>query len=435
MKRILITLLVLSACWLCFADEQPPFEVKDPAATENFRNIYYQTDQLNSVLGDFTRVVGSSSCIDGPTFCIDEVNHVVNMSSFTASGGKITGALGIGGDVQSPAFKLQIFDTQNGTNNVYSRITNNGTGGGVFYNENVPGSLALLIGVDGTGPPGTAYPGISSAKLVYLESVGADNTYLGASSPLFLLTTNNNPVIIRVNNIEKMRLFNSSVTIVDKVYIPATSNQIVLGTVTVTLSAPVPAAARVYTIPDAGADANVILSSGAVMQANMSMGSKKIVSLSSGTVTGDAVNYDQIHILKKPITTTLQTSTSTTVQTYVLTGLSQTITPSATTSGIQIDFSGTLTANAATPTGAYASLTVYRDTTDLCDGTIGCARATALITSTSIDNDFPASFSFVDNPNTISAVTYSIRMRANGALTTVLNRAGGTSKLTLMEVK
>jgi len=44
MKKLLFLLLLIPG--VPFSEETPPFEVKDPAITENFRNIYYAVDQL-----------------------------------------------------------------------------------------------------------------------------------------------------------------------------------------------------------------------------------------------------------------------------------------------------------------------------------------------------------------------------------------------------
>lgn len=48
MKKLITLGFILSVFSFCYAEEQPPFEVKDPAATENFRQIYYLVDQLTS---------------------------------------------------------------------------------------------------------------------------------------------------------------------------------------------------------------------------------------------------------------------------------------------------------------------------------------------------------------------------------------------------
>lgn len=68
--------------------EQPPFEVRDVAISENFRTIYYSVDRLNQLTSTFTYTVSNASttvCIDDPTFCVDIASNVV------ISGGQLIG--------------------------------------------------------------------------------------------------------------------------------------------------------------------------------------------------------------------------------------------------------------------------------------------------------------------------------------------------------
>jgi hypothetical protein len=83
MKRCLRGLLIAAVLWSpANADfenfEQPPFEVKDPAVSDNFREIYYEADRLRLLTSLFTYTFDSSTnllCIDSPTFCVDATNN------------------------------------------------------------------------------------------------------------------------------------------------------------------------------------------------------------------------------------------------------------------------------------------------------------------------------------------------------------------------
>jgi hypothetical protein len=66
--------------------QQPPFEVTDPAATENFRQAFYGIAENSGMLQSFT-ISGSSTCIDAPTFCVNPVSHAVTFAGMTLPSG------------------------------------------------------------------------------------------------------------------------------------------------------------------------------------------------------------------------------------------------------------------------------------------------------------------------------------------------------------
>ncbi len=71
------------------ADNQPPYDNKDPAISENFRNIYLASDKLSLLSTLFNYTFDSSNnlfCIDSPTFCIDAVNHAIGVGTTAPAG-------------------------------------------------------------------------------------------------------------------------------------------------------------------------------------------------------------------------------------------------------------------------------------------------------------------------------------------------------------
>jgi hypothetical protein len=118
------------------------------------------------------------------------------------------------------------------------------------------------------------------------------------------------------------------ITLSSALTVTPTTNQLVLGTTrTVTLNVPTPAtASRIYTIPDQGADANIVgdkasyTLSGAItinsltLGGDASAGSHKITNLSNGTATADAIAFGQVNTLfmyRRPVLTFSTVSTVT----------------------------------------------------------------------------------------------------------------------------
>lgn len=99
----LIALALLFAAPAFAETEQPPFELQDPAATENFRQIYYKVDKLSLLTSLLTYTLDSSTnsfCIDKPAFCVDGTLHKVVVTTITAT----AQILAPGGSTGSPGF-------------------------------------------------------------------------------------------------------------------------------------------------------------------------------------------------------------------------------------------------------------------------------------------------------------------------------------------
>ncbi len=124
-----------------------------------------------------------------------------------------------------------------------------------------------------------------------------------------------------------------------------------------------------------------------------------------------------------------QTSTAST--TYISSGLSQAITPSATSSKIFI----TISINVNVQSSAGCMLTIYRDSTNLAPGGNNSSHAMArLYTSSGGDTWENTALQFLDSPNTTSAITYACYYKAEAG-TAALYAGGWTAPtITLMEI-
>ena len=141
---------------------------------------------------------------------------------------------------------------------------------------------------------------------------------------------------------------------------------------------------------------------------------------------------------------TVKTDTFSSASTsYVdVTGLSATITPSATGSKILIGYQLQGNARSGTVGGFFKLL---RDSTDIsiADAAGSRDRTSGAILGGQDEIMFTGGF-FLDSPSTTSATTYKVQMRANVAQTVYLNRSHGdtdaattprgVSSITLMEV-
>ena len=121
-----------------------------------------------------------------------------------------------------------------------------------------------------------------------------------------------------------------------------------------------------------------------------------------------------------------QTNMSSTSSSYVLTALTDTITPSATSSKILILASGNLNNTAS---GSWAYATIFRDGSNIAidnDGFNGAYSAGG-------DIHVPFNVHYLDSPNSTSSLTYDIRVRCNAG-TVRFNHEQNTSSLTLIEI-
>jgi len=100
---------------------------------------------------------------------------------------------------------------------------------------------------------------------------------------------------------------------------------------------------------------------------------------------------------------------NTTSTSYVATGLTKTITPSATSSKIKIDIS--FYADVDT-TGAAAFFTIKRGSDSLGGATRNAGTGLALVANGRLLTGL--SITYLDSPSTTSATTYSLHMKADG---------------------
>ena len=111
---------------------------------------------------------------------------------------------------------------------------------------------------------------------------------------------------------------------------------------------------------------------------------------------------------------------------FVTTALTDTITPSATSSKILILASGNIN---NTNVGAWAYATIFRDGSNIAidnDGFNGVYSAGG-------DIHVPCNIHYLDSPNSTSSLTYDIRVRCNSG-TVRFNHEQNTSSLTLIEI-
>jgi hypothetical protein len=115
--------------------------------------------------------------------------------------------------------------------------------------------------------------------------------------------------------------------------------------------------------------------------------------------------------------------------TIISTGLEATITPSSTSSKIFVTASQSIAKN--NNAGAYGDFYIYRDSTALIR-----QHRNAGYTNTTDQNYITAPFTYLDSPNTTSAVTYSTRFNRIGPSGTVdANTDNSVSTIVLMEIQ
>ena len=152
--------------------------------------------------------------------------------------------------------------------------------------------------------------------------------------------------------------------------------------------------------------------------------------ITSGTITS-GVTFPAGHILNVVSNSPDIAQTSTTSTNYITSGLSQAITPSATSSKIFITISVSVSV-----VNSSCRLTIYRDSTNIApggdDNTHGFARLT---TSSGGDTWENTAIQFLDSPNTTAPITYTLYYRAESG-TSALYAGGWTAPtITLMEIQ
>jgi hypothetical protein len=149
------------------------------------------------------------------------------------------------------------------------------------------------------------------------------------------------------------------------------------------------------------------------------------------TSAGVSIYYPSAGVSKiaQVVSATSATATSTTSTSYVTSGLSASITPSATSSKVLISVSGVFRNNAA---DAEVYATLFR-------GTVAGTNL-ATTANTGFATVFPSvlgngSFTFLDSPSTTSAQTYTVGIRsAGGSATATWAHQSGTTVIVLSEV-
>ena len=126
------------------------------------------------------------------------------------------------------------------------------------------------------------------------------------------------------------------------------------------------------------------------------------------------------------VTGTKTTGFASTSSSFVATGLSVSITPSATSSKIFIQASTYADSNAG---GTESYFTIYRDATDLGNGLSGLL---GIYTVDRLRSN--ASMSILDSPNTTSAITYEVYMRNSQYSKLQVNAEISTNSITAFEV-
>ena len=147
---------------------------------------------------------------------------------------------------------------------------------------------------------------------------------------------------------------------------------------------------------------------------------------STGTIITDTA--PKVGNVLQVVSSTYSTSVSSTTTTRVNTGLTATITPSSTSSKILVLVSQVIFKNPTSANGAKVWL--MRDSTDLfINSRVG-------LTDTTSNGCWVGwGTSYLDSPNTTSAVTYKTQFANHGATGTVYaNLDGDTAQITLLEI-
>lgn len=134
---------------------------------------------------------------------------------------------------------------------------------------------------------------------------------------------------------------------------------------------------------------------------------------------------------------TLTTSTSSTATTFTDTGLSATITPSASTSKILIMFSHNAGLYRTASSNFNLWIKLLRGATDLAvpGNNVDTIYFQPGTTSTTLEFNHDASYMYLDSPATTSSITYKTQMKSdNSAITWRANTANTTSTMILMEI-
>ena len=161
--------------------------------------------------------------------------------------------------------------------------------------------------------------------------------------------------------------------------------------------------------------------------------------LPAGTVTAATLASGAGGKILNVVTATTSTQQSNTSTTFASSGLSATITPSATTSKILVLSSSSINmiGDGNSSSGRQCLLRLYRG-----DHT-GTALSTARIgisaqgsANTAPENNEMGAFAYLDSPNTTSSTTYTVAIAKHDNNAIIYAQKGGsyTSSITLLEV-
>ena len=161
----------------------------------------------------------------------------------------------------------------------------------------------------------------------------------------------------------------------------------------------------------------------------------------TGTITVPTGNQIvQAGAVLQVVSTTKTDSFSTTSATFVdVTGVSVSITPSATSSKILVLVDGVV---GNTASANLSPINLVRNSTNIAQSTgAGTANATITIYTNNAINNSGFSISFLDSPSTTSSVTYKLQTRTNnaGSSATIGRIAadtnwGSITSITVMEI-
>jgi|3_EtaG_2_1085321.scaffolds.fasta_scaffold94006_2 hypothetical protein len=147
----------------------------------------------------------------------------------------------------------------------------------------------------------------------------------------------------------------------------------------------------------------------------------------SGTANGFGVG--KIGQVVNEITSTVETFTS---GTLTASGLTASITPSATSSKIYVLYNAPVLMSGTA--NSYAEMRLFRDTTELKIFTdIGCYNNAAQVSTQTFH------YEYLDSPSSVSSITYSVKYAEHGSSTININNSSGSggagsSTMTLLEV-
>jgi len=174
--------------------------------------------------------------------------------------------------------------------------------------------------------------------------------------------------------------------------------------------------------------------SSAAFSGSLNMGTNKITNLAAGVASTDAANVSQLtaSTVFQVVHGTSSASTGTTSATYQTTGLTATITPSASSHRILITVNCGMLRNTRPDLGR-AFITIFRGSTNVGVDNGMTGNAT---TSLASGIDTACNMQWIDSPATTSATTYSARVKSadTTSSTVTFNVQSQTISMVLEEI-